>query len=178
MPQAMLIILGGDFSQLVSFHIGTTSDVSTHFSNDNATNMNIGVSVGLNYFPLFFGFDEEGILPMVGLRLRYLYSKSAIQTHSIGIVSYFHFLTGGMFREKYPILYQPTLVLGGGFITDAGSTNISQTTNGSYFECGVALGKMIPINVEILYRATFLNNGSAIGADNVVHSVNMIWTFL
>ncbi len=166
----------GNILQMATFHIGAnflTSRLSGAPSQNIAADnkkvaMDLGVSVGWNYFE---AEDEEIDL---GLRLKYLYSKSDYKTHSVGLVGYLHPYT-------YPIMYNSPIIqplsflIGGGYTTSKAPNGTS--FNGGYVEAGIALFKYFPLNLDIIYRASFYGKKSGIGAQNT-HSVSLMFNIL
>ena len=163
----------GNILQMATLHIG--ADFLTSRINNNLLGvdnkkvaMDLGVSVGWNYFE---AEDEEIDF---GLRLKYLYTKSDYKTHSVGLVGYLHPYT-------YPIIYnspviQPlSFLVGGGYTTTKAPNGIS--LNGGYVEAGIALFKYFPLNLDIIYRASFYGKKSGIGA-NTTHSVSLMFNIL
>ncbi|MGX2982156.1 hypothetical protein [Helicobacter sp. 23-1045] len=158
----------GNILQMATFHIGAnflTSRLNNALGADNKkVAMDLGVSVGWNYFE---AEDEE--IDM-GLRLKYLYTKSDYKTHSVGLVAYLHPYT-------YPIMYNSPIIQPLSFLLGGGYSNSTSprghSFNGGYVEAGVALFKYFPLNLDIIYRATFYGKKGGIGAQTT-HSVSLM----
>ncbi|MGX3012143.1 hypothetical protein ACWIUD_11435 [Helicobacter sp. 23-1044] len=158
----------GNILQMATFHIGAnflTSRLNNALGADNKkVAMDLGVSVGWNYFE---AEDEE--IDM-GLRLKYLYTKSDYKTHSVGLVAYLHPYT-------YPIMYNSPIIQPLSFLLGGGYSNSTSphgaNFNGGYVEAGVALFKYFPLNLDIIYRATFYGKKGGI-SPQTTHSVSLM----
>lgn len=167
-------MIGGGPLQLVSFHIGTDTSI-THSAN---TGYSIGASVGWNYFSAFYNvLDDVEHTFDVGFRVKYMFNRSAFETHLVGAELYLHFpcATSDTFLN-FP---QPiSLVIGGGGILPyKDSKNFSGASNaanndirGYYFEFGIGLAKYFIVNVNFLYRVSFFNADSIKAINNVTFS--------
>lgn len=163
----------GNILQMATFHIGAkflTSrlDSGALGADNKKVAMDLGVSVGWNYFE---AEDEE--IDM-GLRLKYLYTKSDYKTHSVGLVAYLHPYT-------YPIMYNSPIIQPFSFVLGGGYSNSTSphghSFNGGYVEAGIALFKYFPLNLDIIYRASFYGKKSGIKAQTT-HSVSLLFSVL
>lgn len=164
----------GNILQMATFHIGANflnnGLESVGFGRDSKkVAMDIGVSVGWNYFEA----EDEEI--DVGLRLKYLYTKTSNKTHSVGLIMYLHPYT-------YPLTYNSPIIQPLSFLIGAGYTN-SQTPfnhsfNGGYIEAGIALFKYFPLNLDIIYRASFYAKNQITKQSQTTHSVSLLFSIL
>ena len=162
----------GNILQMATFHIGAnflTSRLNNALGVDNKkVAMDLGVSVGWNYFE---AEDEE--IDM-GLRLKYLYTKSDYKTHSVGLMAYLHPYT-------YPIMYNSPIIQPLSFLLGGGYSNSTSphgaSFNGGYVEAGIALFKYFPLNLDIIYRATFYGKKGGVGAQTA-HSISLMFNIL
>lgn len=163
----------GNILQMATFHIGAdflNNGLNTTLGKDGKkVAMDIGVSVGWNYFE---AEDEEIDF---GLRLKYLYTKTSNKTHSVGLVLYLHPYT-------YPLTYNSPIIQPLSFLLGAGYTN-AQTPyntnfNGGYIEAGIALFKYFPLNLDIIYRASFYAKNSLSKQSQTTHSVSLLFSIL
>lgn len=163
----------GNILQMATLHIGANF-LTSRINNDllgvdnKKVAFDVGVSVGWNYFEA----EDEKI--DFGLRLKYLYTKSDYKTHSVGLLGYLHPYT-------YPIIYnspviQPlSFLIGGGYTTSKAPYGAS--LNGGYVEAGIALFKYFPLNLDIIYRASFYGKKSGVG-NQMTHSVSLMFSVL
>lgn len=148
----------GNWWQLASFHLGSSIDLNT--PNGGAMGLSIGASAGWNY--LFLN-DVD-----IGVRGKYLYSNAYASTHSLGAMLYAHSWgqpNAGLF----------SFALGGGLLI---THTPSDQSAGGYVEVGLAGFKFFPVNVDLLYRASFYPAGNALGMAEMVHGIQIISSFL
>lgn len=147
----------GNWWQLASFHIGSNIDLNT--LNGGAMGLNVGASVGWNYL-FHSGVD-------IGLRAKYLYAKTAVSTHSLGAMLYVHSWgkpSAGLF----------SFALGSGLLVSHWQ---DRSSFGGYIEMGVALFKFVPVNADLLYRASFYPVNNALAMAEMVHSIQIVFAF-
>lgn len=148
----------GNLWQLASFHLGSSIDLNT--PSGGAMGLSLGASAGWNYL---FLTDVD-----IGMRGKYLYSSSHASTHSLGAILYVHSWeppNDGLF----------SFALGGGMLI--AHAKGSQALGG-YVEVGLAGFKFFPVNVDLLYRASFYPAGNALGMAEMVHGIHIISSFL
>ncbi|ANV98352.1 hypothetical protein BBW65_05845 [Helicobacter enhydrae] len=150
--------------QLLSFHIG--SDTSFQDSNSN-TSLILGGSIGVNYMPPpIFGEINELTnrwgRPIYGWRLKYLYTFDKPRTQSFGLVNYLHLSHG---------ISAAALILGTGVLWETQE----QARIGGYAETGITLWKIIPVNVDILYRINIYRFRNT--SNDISHHLNVVFTF-
>lgn len=148
----------GNLWQLASFHLGSSIDLNT--PSGGAMGLSLGASAGWNY--LFLN-DVD-----IGVRGRYLYSGSYASTHALGAILYVH-----SWNPPNEGLF--SFALGGGMLIT--HTRESQTLGG-YVEVGLAGFKFFPVNIDLLYRASFYPVGNALGMAEMVHGIQIISSFL
>lgn len=151
-------------TQLISFHIGSNTNLQTPHSKDSRI---LGASIGWNYYFIWSGGPPSNVF---GLRLKYLYTSDRLQTQSIGGVFYWHIPT---FDETWFAL---ALALGGGKLFN---TQDEFKTIGEYAEVGFALWKTLPINVDILYRINIYNSSAMrdYPVGHFIHNLSLVFTF-
>ncbi len=175
-PSEKMKFLSGSILQMATFHIGgdflisrLSGMPSQNIAADNKKFvMSLGGSVDWNYFEI----EDEEI--DYGLRLKYLYTKSDYKTHSVGVVGYMHPYTYPIVRNSR--LIQPLSFLVGGGYTISKAPN-GTSFNGGYVEAGIALFKYFPLNLDIIYRASFYGKKSGIG-NQLTHSVSLMFSVL
>ncbi|RDU54396.1 hypothetical protein CQA49_05205 [Helicobacter sp. MIT 00-7814] len=168
--------------QFLSLHVGPSTDFGLPHANiDTKTGINVGASIGINY--LLYLEDPPSCVDF-DARLRYLYSHTFADTHSIGAAIYIHpfqnyempFILGN--REDYEQQPYFSLIFGGGALF---SKIDNHRFNGGYIEAGIGLLKLYPlVNIDILYRASFYGERWAervqmAGADSTMHGIHVVF---
>ncbi|OBV29082.1 hypothetical protein BKN38_07910 [Helicobacter sp. CLO-3] len=173
----LLRLIGGDLFQLISLHVGATSETYQIPMGDtkSKSGASVGVSAGVNYL----------LAIPVGARLRFMYSDmGGVAAHkSLGVVTYIHLgdMVPWLLYYDTPVsdivapMLTPSLVLGGGAIFSSNGDR-SIKANGSYFEFGLAFFKTIPLNVEFLYRMKNYDANNPIGFGKRIDSFEFIFT--
>ena len=173
-PSEKMKFLSGSILQMATFHIGGDFLISRLNSGalgaDNKKfALSLGGSVGWNYFEI----EDEEI--DYGLRLKYLYTKSDYKTHSVGVIGYLHPYTYPITRRNQSFIQPLSFLAGGGYITSKSPNGTS--IDGGYVEAGFALFKYFPLNLDIIYRASFYGKKSGIG-NQMTHSVSLMFNVL
>ncbi|ANV97490.1 hypothetical protein BBW65_01075 [Helicobacter enhydrae] len=156
-----LMMFTSNFLQLASFHIGTDTSLQT---SDSKTSLVLGGSIGWNY--ILDWNRAPATSNIFGLRLKYLYSFDLLQTQSMGGIFYWH---TPIFDENF---FPFAFALGGGILFD---TKDKFQTIGGYAETGITLWKIIPINVDILYRINIYRFRNT--SNDISHHLNVVFTF-
>lgn len=166
-----LRMLGGGPLQVVSLHIGSSSNLS-----HNNAGYIIGASIGWNYLSSFYGLFRgiDHIFDM-GFRVKYDFIQDSLKKHSIGAELQLHFpySTSNVFRN----IPQPiSLIIGAGGVFAYGDS-IPASINGNYVEVGIGFMKFIPLNINIAYRWSFFpnNQNQLLGVEKSIHVIFTIF---
>ena len=156
------LFFSGSILQFVSVDLGLKNQIN---ANNTEVNFIGGIGVGLTYIPIHKHLA-------VGTRIRYLYHSDGrnIDTHSLGLLAYLHPFP----YIPYKLGFNPiSLVFGAGWIL---CKKELEYANGVYIEAGIALFKFFPVNMEVLYRASFYNQYNSFKINNITHSVNVVFS--
>ncbi|ANV97491.1 hypothetical protein BBW65_01080 [Helicobacter enhydrae] len=140
------------YLQMFSLHVGSDSNFR---SSDSSNSLILGGSIGDIYV------TRHGP-PIYGWRLKYLYTFDKPRTQSFGLVNYLHLSHG---------ISAAALILGTGVLWETQE----QARIGGYAETGITLWKIIPVNVDILYRINIYRFRNT--SNDISHHLNVVFTF-